>query len=457
MDRILTPELITHIVTCDSVRPAAMLSAANKKFQELINLSIWLDVATNITGYNAREHAKDMHDIKLLICPWLSRCAKAAYEFNRPPPRARTAIAFEGSDNMLMSIRIEGVEIVFEFPCHPKEKNTGAVAAPNKTVPARTPVEEEIPEIFKTNIPEARVIESHRVHKGVYAIFELFRESVFNGVYYFAAKDNRMLRHAELPTYDSNVIEVSMCTRPKEIWILVGSRLLHHIPANGPERLASPGDRVDTALWHAYYRRPEEAIRYLKDSSIRINQKSHALYETTLHYAAMSGDVKTIRMLVEAKADVKATDYYERTPLLLAAQYLHIDAFRELIRLKSRVTENVILSIGEENKNDVQAIIRMIDAIPRDENFHLSIVNDTIARHPEAVQHAIRQGAKTSTMALSRFIDRQTPNSDVESTIALFSDNDIKTKYLRETILELAIRRRLSANTIAYIRKRTGK
>jgi len=457
MEKIVSLELISHVVIGDSTHVAAAMSCLNKHIRSAINFGVWLDIATRITGYDARKHAKDMNDVKLLICPWLSLPKIRDLNPGWLPLLATTSIAFEGEDRMLMSIRKDGEEEeVYEFPCYGDGR---LVRVHNKTVPPHEAMElTGIPEIFSTEIPHRRLHDWYPVHNGVYAHFELFRTSYASGIYFFTKKDNRMLRHMELPWQAFVITELSMCTRPKEMWVLIRDHIVAYTPNNGPAKLASPSERVDPALWHAYFKRPDEALKYLEDSNIHINQITYYSHHTTLHFAAMGGDVHTIRKLVEAKANIRVKSHYDDTALSLAAEYLQADAVRELLRLGAKANPNVYRQFGDKTQN-LQAVIDTIDALPsRDPLFKMLLSNRAVKSYPSAFQHVIRKGVKTSTDNLHEFLmwPRQN-NNDVESTVALFTDEQINTKINTWNALEIAVSRNLSANTIAHIRARTRK
>jgi hypothetical protein len=62
-----------------------------------------------------------------------------------------------------------------------------------------------------------------------------------------------------------------------------------------------------------------------------------------------------------------------------------------------------------------------------------------------------------STENLHAFLTWHRPSNDVESTVALFTDENINTRIYRRNALEVAISENMSANTIAHIRARTHK
>jgi hypothetical protein len=321
MNKIISPELFPNIIPINTTKAAASMALVNKSIHALIDLPMWRKIASEITGYDAQKY--EMREIKLLICPWLSLPMHLPFKIPRHPLSSTQMIGLEGNDRLLLSIEYWREHLVYEMPCKPTGDSFEYQYVEKRLQPQASIALATIPEAFDTQIPEKRQYTQYPVHKGVYALMEFFSNQDMNGLYFFTTTDQRMLRHINLP---GRANTAHMCTRPMEMWIMVDPSIYYFGHDNGPTHLATPSERVDPALWHALFRRPNEAIEYLQNSRIDINTTSLVGKYTVLHYAAMSGDVETIRTLIEAKADPTAIDHLNETPLGKAVRFKRTDA-----------------------------------------------------------------------------------------------------------------------------------
>lgn len=94
---------------------------------------------------------------------------------------------------------------------------------------------------------------------------------------------------------------------------------------NGPKEESSP------LIWAVWTEQPNlKLVKLLIDRGADVNQYGRVGSETPLHYAAKYGNVELVKLLLKAKADPKAKEWREKTPLDLAKENKHQDVVKLL-------------------------------------------------------------------------------------------------------------------------------
>ncbi|CAL8297716.1 unnamed protein product [Merluccius merluccius] len=137
-----------------------------------------------------------------------------------------------------------------------------------------------------------------------------------------------------------------------------------------------------------------EMTRFLLDRKVDMEARTQQDRQTPLHYAAKSGAVGTIRMLLQAGADISSRDYKDRTPLQLAAVMERSEAALVLLELGA--------DAGVKDSDGQLCISAMIGRMPavarvalgqfhvtdrmtRKQFFYLNLLEPHTHRRPEKV------------------------------------------------------------------------
>ena len=104
------------------------------------------------------------------------------------------------------------------------------------------------------------------------------------------------------------------------------------------EALLSNGAEIDvedenrcTPLTLAAEKRHIDISLYLINRGADVNKKDFRMMRTALHYASVWDDLKVVETLLSKGAEIDVEDEYRCTPLMLAAEYRHIDTSLYLI------------------------------------------------------------------------------------------------------------------------------
>jgi hypothetical protein len=142
-----------------------------------------------------------------------------------------------------------------------------------------------------------------------------------------------------------------------------------------PGLSAAGADRVrrDHPLWQAI-----------------INLKQGARKGTRLCWAARCGDLARVRELCDWRADIEATDCYDRTPLVDASHYGHHEVVRELLSLGANVNAvdcNVYTALIWSSFNGYVEVVRALLAAGADKHY-VSNNSTTAASDASTFQYA---------------------------------------------------------------------
>ena len=74
-----------------------------------------------------------------------------------------------------------------------------------------------------------------------------------------------------------------------------------------------------------------EICRYLTEIDADINIRNNKDNKTALHYAARSGSVDIIKLLLDKRMSFNLTDTRRFTPLQISAQFGHLEATKALV------------------------------------------------------------------------------------------------------------------------------
>ncbi|WP_265014610.1 ankyrin repeat domain-containing protein [Wolbachia endosymbiont (group B) of Camptogramma bilineatum] len=140
----------------------------------------------------------------------------------------------------------------------------------------------------------------------------------------------------------------------------------------------------------------EEFIRLIKDNKVDVNAK-YDCGETLLHVAAKNYNwTKTAKILIAEGADVNIVDFFEQTPLHVAAKYNHINIAKILIAEGADVNmvdfcKQTPLHVAVEN-NSIETVRALIK---RGANIY---VEDELNRMP--LHHAVKNSSAELVKAM---------------------------------------------------------
>lgn len=449
-----------------------VLSRTNQEFRARLMVmgesrKLWIDVAVRVAGYPGNGFEPDKlrallgsvsqelepfyTQLRALICPWTSvpewLPLRILFRTVHPHPRymlldeTATRLTFQVSDQRELNQASSPAVPSVEFARGVNLFEPRVQFSPEELHPAASVVNLRPRHFFVPDFSVGRNL-SHRyyfVHGGVFAVIECHNHhrSVtvsdgFNGVYFFACSDGRLLRHMSLE--GMTCIKTSFIqSRPTKLWLMMQQRVAlfrlkmepHHDVR--PPNLASPTERMDPALWMAGIGDTQGATRYLlalfNRQNIRdvIDVRSNANRRSLLHYAAAEGQTWTCQALLEAGASLVLEDCSHMTPIALAVSKLHYDTAMLLIQRRgemeveefSKVWWEVChlnpsqLSQDEDNVLDqcrriIPGLVRalLFTSIPTATNFilpvHLQRAMESmfILSSPEATTLVLRSGGQ---------------------------------------------------------------
>ena len=500
--RIQSAEFINLIIQKNTVRHIAMIASVNRELNSIIMHSaygkkIWLEIAGKITGYDAAQfinpatatHEMFFYHIKLLICPWISLPVTLPFEI--PPVEGSNLqmdIAITSRNRLALRIEDdeepENITGIYSMPCRPCDSSMFNIQCTRLPEDYPLPIPEPAPALtnklaidyFALEVYTAKSTQLYRVHDGVFAVMEFYETDIstcdadeFNGIYFFATEaPQRMLRHMHPAPFLSHR-ETDICFLPMEIWLLAHHRIWYFGPNTATTvNLAEEDERVDPALWLTYFGRAGEAVKYIHDHSIGINTTSLSQDKTMMHYAAMGGDVQTIRTLTAAGANINMRDSLKQSPLCTASRWLQADAVEELLRAGAVVHRQVFEVMGFGNDDgyyEEEAICgtvkALLDNVDDKQHMHLLFFNSSVVLFHSAMKMLIDAGIPTNKKstgghyALHFFLHCVNSDADAIPTISMFRDEDFQTKFDDgRTPLTIATDRELDVKIIEYIRGR---
>jgi ankyrin repeat protein len=297
---------------------------------------IWLETASQITGYSAKDHHIDVncHDfherLKLLICPWLVTPQPLPltveplmdHENMRITLADENSIALWSRDEDSDDFRLLDIEKArpentqWMFSGNPDELPQ-PITPPKKTFQAiMQPIQLQI----LTNQQECRYYYQD-IHRGAIAIIEIAAWDMEqrNGIYFFDRKQGRITRMLRHVLIGVSPAPTSMIIRPMEMWMLTEERVIYFGPTGNAFPLTAAG-RMDWPLWLAGNGKVKEAIRVLKELGVSdINTPSITGDMTLLHIATLHNQANAVRMLIKAQANPEARDDQGMTCVMIAA------------------------------------------------------------------------------------------------------------------------------------------
>ena len=95
--------------------------------------------------------------------------------------------------------------------------------------------------------------------------------------------------------------------------------VVRELLSRDPNLVRSADERERTALHHAVRGGSASTVRILLEAGAEINAQQHG-GQTALHAAALRGQTEIVRLLLDNGADVELRESYGRTPLLLVAR-----------------------------------------------------------------------------------------------------------------------------------------
>ncbi len=385
---------------------------------------IWLEIASQITGYTAKDHidvnSYDFHErIKLLICPWLvtPRPLPLTVEPLMDHENMRITLANENSialwsrDEDSNEFRIIDIE-----RAHPENSQWAFSGRPEDLPRPGTPPRKTFQAIMQpiqlqilTNQQECRYYYQH-IHNGAFAIIEIAAWDMEqrNGVYFFNKKHDkatRMLRHILIGVSPA---PTNMIIRPMEMWMLTEERVIYFGPSGNTFPLTAAG-RMDWPLWLAGNGKIKEVMRVLKELDVSdINTPSITGNMTLLHIATLHNQANAVRVLLKAKADPESRDDQDMTCVMIAAS-VDNSAMVRLLCTEGKALPNATTNFDEtalhvvghqgvskhlQTKETVEALLDcMADPNAVDAKGQTPLFSYSILDNPSAVKLLCSRGA----------------------------------------------------------------
>ena len=421
--------LMLIIPHCGTVQALSNLSRTNRWMNTLLMHStggkrIWLETASQITGYAAKDHIDvDCHEfherLKLLICPWLVTPHPLPltvdmlldHENMRITLADGHSIALWSRDEVSDDFRVIDIE-----RAHPENSQWRFSGNPDHLPQPITPPRKTFQAIMQpiqlqilTNQAECRYYYQN-IHDGAIAIIEIAAWDMEqrNGVYFFDKKQDkvtRMLRHiliGECPA------PTSMIIRPMEMWMLTEERVIYFGPTGNTYPLTAAG-RMDWPLWLAGNGKVKEAMRVLSELGVSdIDTPSITGCMTLLHIATLHNQVNAVRLLLKAHANPEARDDQGMTCVMIAASVDNAAMVRLLCTegkaLSDATThfdETALHAVGHQGiskhrktRETVQALLDcMADPNAVDTKGQTPLFSYSILDNPSAVKLLCARGA----------------------------------------------------------------
>ncbi|XP_019646268.1 PREDICTED: serine/threonine-protein phosphatase 6 regulatory ankyrin repeat subunit B-like [Branchiostoma belcheri] len=92
-----------------------------------------------------------------------------------------------------------------------------------------------------------------------------------------------------------------------------------------------------TALYIASFMGHVNVVRLLIRKGASVTKKSIGISCAPLHGAAIRGSTEVVELLVHHGATVDTRDAFQRTPIMMACLFKHVDTVRRLIEFGARV------------------------------------------------------------------------------------------------------------------------
>ena len=352
----------------DSMKPLGLLASTSRSMNNTLCKSDtgrknWLDIGVNITvgedgfeeadvrkHFDVRTEQDFFLNLKLLVCPWSSQPLFLPVAAERSGHRK--VCFLKGDDDHLLFFP-DGMSLSQRIPARPcagyEEKVQRIDGFPKlDTLELR----------YKTQRMSALALEAHnkllvpdfsndrgsvykvfRIHQGVFAVVEVFSREFDvdglgdHGIYFFAHKDKRFLRHI---VWKKNV-DISDCailSKPTELWMMGSDGIEYYGRVNGPRMVEDVcAEFVDPAFWMMGRGDAKGAIAYMKTTGIPLDTSCLVTHCTLLHYAAAEGYIDGIRLLLaEGFRMIDYDDYFGHTALGVAVANLHFDVVEVLLK-----------------------------------------------------------------------------------------------------------------------------
>lgn len=377
---------------CNTILALSNLSQINRSFNTLMmhssgGQSLWLGIASKLTGYDAKEHIRiDSHDfhaqLKLLVCPWLvmPRPLPLRVEPYMDPDNMSITLSRNGASAVLWLKSDHGIDMVdianarpdYDDPPERFDASTLSLVLP-KVPPRKTFLSIKQPpelQIFP-NQGDCRYF-YQRIHDSASAIIEITAWDLEqrSGIYFFSRKEGRnvkMLRHilvGECPA------KTNMIIRPMEMWMLTEERVIYFGPQCTPLPLTVAG-RMDRALWLAGNGRIKEAIQFQQKLGVSdINVPAVTGNMTLLHAATYKNRIAAVQTLLKAKADPEARDDQEMSCLMIAASMEYPNMIRTLCSegsadpsVETHYNETALHMVGTQCATEGKSIRATVEAL----------------------------------------------------------------------------------------------
>lgn len=346
---------------CGNIRTISRLAQTCKALQFFImhspnGHSIWLDMASNLTGYNTNElanaidyHARDFHEsLKCIACPWLvvPQPLTVKVEPTIEPENMRITLVNEGR-HIALWLKEEDSSTGDRFRAMSIEKSrpsTGAqslalddecgrenvvlqrprAVSDNWFYPIAQPVQLQI----LTSSSDSRYF-YQKIHRNVFAIIEMAAWDMEHrsGIYFFNKRTGRLLRHIVIGVCPA---PTNMIVRPMEMWMLTEEKVIYFGPTGDRLHLTAQG-RMDWPMWLVGNGRAKKAMKTLQRLGITdINAPSITGNMTLLHAATLHDQIDAARELLAAKADPECRDDRDMSCVMLAASVGNFNMIRLL-------------------------------------------------------------------------------------------------------------------------------
>ena len=187
-------------------------------------------------------------------------------------------------------------------------------------------------------------------------------------------------------------------------------------------------------------RRSESSV----ESTVLSSQNNFSSYGimTRLHNAALRGDIRVVRKLVNLGENVNARNGDHMTPLMLAAHRGHATVIRHLLNKgansRARQSEHnpktaLIYAVERGNVNSVRALLIHSNLNVQGGNGRSALTTAANLRKPNIVQMLIRAGARPNAMTLGYIMN----NSALR--------NSIGGMFVRRALAKKAVRAVMTA------------
>ena len=323
---------------CESIQTMSNLSLTCKSINTFMMHSdngcrLWLDVASQITGYKAHEHISITcpdfhHKLKLIVCPWLSMPYPLDLKVGPLMDTDNMHITLNREeDHVLLWSKTEEFEMINAINARPDDNPLEILDTQQPSPPRLSSTRKTFYPFFSTRELEIMPNQGdyryfhQTIHDSACAVIEIASWDLEqrSGLYIFSKNKGdkgRILRHiliGEFPT------KTSMIVRPMEMWMLTEERVVYFGPSCDPRPLTVEG-RMDKALWLAATGKVQEARSFLKTLGVNdINAPGITGNMTLLHAATYKNKLTAVRTLLKEKADPEARDDQDMTCLMIAA------------------------------------------------------------------------------------------------------------------------------------------